>query len=101
MSELITLLRESAPHQILFFMLVTVILYSIIMRILKKRLRSEKTDSERLFDRARQKDCSEFDIFQLTGAQWNIPEVRIKEDFKRYLSSGTIPYYVRDYLRKN
>ncbi len=81
-------------------MLVTVILYSIIMHFIKKKLRSEQTDSEKLFDRARQSNCSEFDIFDRTGTQWNIPKVRINDDFKRYLSSGTVPFYVRDYLRK-
>jgi hypothetical protein len=81
-------------------MLVTAVLFTIIMRFINRKLRSEQTDSEKLYDRARQMDCSEFDIFELTGAQWNITESQVREDFKKYLSSGKIPYYVRDFLRK-
>lgn len=100
MSDLIDLLRESIPHQILFSMLVVAVAGTFILYVLEKK-KNKKTDVEKLFDAARQYDCSEFDIFTKTGIKWNIPEKRVKEDFKNYLLYGDIPFYIRDFLRSD
>jgi hypothetical protein len=101
MSELADLLLESKPHQIMFTMLITAVIVTVVMLIIEKKFRKqEKTDAEKIFDLSRHLNCSEFDIFEVTGRNWNITEERIKEDFKSYVNYGEIPFYVRDYIRR-
>ena len=59
------------------------------------------SDEEVLAAIAYERRCSEFDLFQLAGRQWHIVENVIQQDFKRYLIEGFLPYYIRDYIRKN
>lgn len=100
MSELLELLHDSTPHKVMFSMFVTVVAVTIVLHIVEAKFRRhEKTDSEKLFDIARYMNCSEFDIFEMTGRRWNIPEKRREEDFREYLLYSEIPFYVRDFLR--
>jgi len=50
---------------------------------------------------ARQKECSEYDIFGLACEDWRISKTRMEIDFKHYLKQGHLPYYVKDYVRRN
>lgn len=59
------------------------------------------SDAESLWRLARKRECSEYDIFGESTGNWMVPRTKIEEDFKEYLISGDIPYYVRDYLRRN
>ena len=44
--------------------------------------------------------ASIYDIFRISAEEWRVSADRIDRDFKRYLSSTTIPYYVKDFVRK-
>jgi hypothetical protein len=44
---------------------------------------------------------SEYDIFVKSAEEWPITTGKIEEDFKAYLNHQTVPYYVRDFVRKN
>ena len=45
--------------------------------------------------------CSEYDLFFVSARKWNISKVQTEDDFKRYLTHGILPHYVRDFIRKN
>jgi hypothetical protein len=44
--------------------------------------------------------ASTYDIFRISAEEWRISADRIDRDFKRYLSTLTVPYYVKDFIRK-
>ncbi len=54
-----------------------------------------------LFKIARITGKSEYDIFLKSAEDWPITKKRIEEDFKTYLTHQSVPYYVRDFVRKN
>ena len=43
---------------------------------------------------------SVYDTFCKSAEEWRIPADRIDRDFKIYLSSQSVPYYVKDFVRK-
>lgn len=100
MSEILELLRESAPHKVLFLMLLITVAITAAARILEIKFKNDKkTDIEMIFEASRRLNCSEYDIFCSAGTAWNVPEASVKEDFKRYLLRGEVPHYVRHRLR--
>jgi len=44
---------------------------------------------------------STYETFRKCAEDWHVPSDRIKKDFNKYLSSQTIPYYVKDFVRKS
>ena len=45
--------------------------------------------------------ASVYDLFQKSAEDWHVSADRIDQDFNRYLSSTSIPYYVKDFVRKS
>jgi hypothetical protein len=43
---------------------------------------------------------SVYDTFCKSAEEWRVPADRIDRDFKIYLSSQSVPYYVKDFVRK-
>ena len=43
---------------------------------------------------------SAYEIFCKSAEDWHVSGDRIDQDFKRYLSCLTVPYYVKDFVRK-
>lgn len=43
---------------------------------------------------------STYEIFRRSAEDWHVSADRIDRDFKRYLSNLTIPYYVKDFVRR-
>ena len=43
---------------------------------------------------------STYEIFRRSAEDWHVSADRIERDFKIYLSSLTIPYYVKDFVRR-
>jgi hypothetical protein len=43
---------------------------------------------------------STYEIFRRSAEDWHVSTDRIDRDFKRYLSSLTVPYYVKDFVRR-
>jgi hypothetical protein len=66
-----------------------------------ERRNKTASDEEVLAAISYERRCSEFDLFQLAGRQWHTPGDVIQQDFKRYLTAGLLPHYIRDYIRKN
>ena len=44
---------------------------------------------------------SVYDTFYKSAEGWHVSDDRIEQDFKRYLSSQSVPYYVKDFVRKS
>jgi hypothetical protein len=43
---------------------------------------------------------SVYDTFCKSAEEWRVPADRIDRDFRIYLSSQSVPYYVKDFIRK-
>ena len=43
---------------------------------------------------------SVYDTFCKSAEEWRVPIDRVERDFKIYLSSQSVPYYVKDFVRK-
>ena len=43
---------------------------------------------------------SVYDTFCKSAEEWRVPADKIDRDFKIYLSSQSVPYYVKDFVRK-
>jgi len=43
---------------------------------------------------------SVYDTFCKSAEEWRVPADRIDRDFKIYLSSQSVPFYVKDFVRK-
>lgn len=54
-----------------------------------------------LFKIARVTGKSEYDVFLKSAEDWPITKEKIEEDFNAYLMHQSVPYYVRDFIRKN
>ena len=59
------------------------------------------TMEDYLFKIARITGKSEYDIFLKSAEEWPIGKTQIEEDFKAYLMNQSVPYYVRDFVRRN
>ena len=44
---------------------------------------------------------SVYDTFHKSAENWHVPADRIVKDFNRYLYSQSMPYYVKDFIRKS
>ena len=44
---------------------------------------------------------SVYETFCKSAEEWSVSADRIEKDFKRYLSSQSVPYYVKDFVRKS
>ena len=62
--------------------------------------RTPLTDEEILSRFAKSKNISEYDVFGLAAPNWSVTPSEVDNDFKAYLQEGTLPHYVRDFIRK-
>ena len=44
---------------------------------------------------------SAYDTFCKSAETWRVSAARIERDFKIYLATQTLPFYVKDFIRKN
>ena len=86
---------------IAFFLLV--IIYVLGKKYIESRERKihRSSDEEYLASIAAERNCSEYDLFRVAAAKWRIADSRVEDDFKRYLTQGDLPHYLRDFVRKN
>ena len=54
-----------------------------------------------LYKIARITGKSEYDVFTKSAEDWPITKEKIEADFKTYLMNQSVPYYARDFVRKN
>jgi len=80
-----------------------VVVYFLMIRKLDRLYFKKKpvSDSDRLFLLSRNRGCSEYDLFFKAAEHWNFSTLKVEEDFRGYLLSGHIPFYVNDYCRKS
>ena len=81
----------------LAFMVSIPYLAAILARYLSDRFGASIEEEELAFV-AEKLNCSAYKVFCLSGARWNIGIERIDCDFKEYLQSLMIPYYVRGFI---
>ena len=43
----------------------------------------------------------EYDLFRKSAEDWAVSDDRIEQDFRRYMADQVLPYYVKDFVRKN
>ena len=43
----------------------------------------------------------EYDLFRKSAKDWAVSDDRIEQDFRRYMADQVLPYYVKDFVRKN
>jgi hypothetical protein len=74
-----------------------------LLLLLKKTSFHDKplTMADCVFKIARVTGKSEYDVFFKSAEKWPIRKEKIEADFKAYLSNQSVPYYVRDFIRKN
>jgi hypothetical protein len=86
-----------------FLLLFVAVVYVIGKRVIEKASAKTRTisDEEHLLHLARLRRCSEYDIFKRSATLWHVSEEEIQRSFKKYLLTGFLPHYVRDYVRKN
>jgi hypothetical protein len=79
-----------------------VFLYNIILILINRYEAGRKrfSDIDLLFNIARKKSCSEYDIFVMAAEAWRFSKYKIENDFREYLRSQHIPHYVKDFVRK-
>jgi len=79
-----------------------VIIYNIVLIIINRYEAGRKrfSDIDLLFNIARKKSCSEYDIFVMAAEVWRFSKYKIENDFREYLRSQHIPHYVKDFVRK-
>ena len=44
---------------------------------------------------------TEYDLLQKSAESWSVSAKRIDQDFKRYMADQVMPYYAKDFVRKN
>jgi len=86
-----------------FIFIAIAIIYAVLKIYFEKRFAPQDAVSEerRLADLAFACGCSEFELFELSGGNWNFSRQKIEQDFKRYVKNGHVPAYVRDTLRRH
>jgi hypothetical protein len=78
------------------------LIYVVLKIYLEKKFAPLDASGEEpeLSDLAFANGNSVYEVFKVAGSTWNLPAETSEEDFKNYLQRGTIPHYVRDYLRR-
>ena len=44
---------------------------------------------------------TEYNLFRKSAEEWAVSSDRIDRDFKRYMADNVLPYYAKDFVRKN
>ncbi len=44
---------------------------------------------------------TEYELFCKSAEDWSVSGTRVEQDFKRYMIDESLPYYVKDFVRKN
>lgn len=76
--------------------------YILMLRRIDREERSRQlTDEEFASGLARSLGISEYELFFVSARTWRVAEQRVEQDFRAYLQRESMPYYVKDYIRKN
>ena len=88
------------PETIVFLLIA--IVYVLGRKYIESSERRNRpiSDEETLTFIAANRKCSEYDLFLQAAETWQISSLRVEDDFKRYLTHGILPHYLRDFVRK-
>lgn len=59
------------------------------------------SNDEYLASLAMVRQCSVYDLFRRSGADWRFSDSKTETDFNAYLKTGQIPQYVVNYAKQN
>ena len=77
-------------------------LFSICLKKLRVDAKAESVDLATAFRKiSLESGRIEYELFVIAAKEWSIPEAQIDEDFKNYMATDVLPYYVVDIVRKN
>jgi hypothetical protein len=54
-----------------------------------------------LYNISQETGRSEYELFQISSKRWLVSNDRIDQDFKRYMANQTMPFYAKDFVRRN
>ncbi len=54
-----------------------------------------------LYNISQETGRSEYELFQISAKHWLVSRDKIGQDYKRYMAYQTMPFYARDFLRRN
>ena len=54
-----------------------------------------------LYNISQETGRSEYELFHMSAEHFLIPSDRISEDYRRYMTDLTMPFYARDFVRRN
>ncbi len=87
--------------RMVIFPISALLYYFLMFHLDKKHVRQRPlSDEEFMAFMARRQGCSEYDIFLYSAEEWRVPRTAIDGDFKTYLLTQQMPYYVKDFVRK-
>ena len=81
-----------------------VMLFALVgMIYLDRRTAKQRvlTDEDYIAIMARQSESSEYNIFHIAAKDWNVSKEKVEQDFRDYLLRSQLPYYIRDFVRRN
>ena len=77
-------------------------LFWTFYRKVQKSNRADQIARERsLYNISLATGQTEYDLFCKSAEDWSISDHRIDQDFKRYMIDESLPYYVKDFVRRN
>jgi hypothetical protein len=77
-------------------------LFWVIYRKFKKDSQADLTAmDDSLYKISLATGRTEYDLFCKSAENWSVPGNRIDQDFKRYMAHQVLPYYAKDFVRKN
>jgi hypothetical protein len=84
----------------------SLMLFWFLIRAYLRKIRNiSPTDPDAIDDYLRKitqiTGVSAYDTFRISADAWRVPEEKIDQDFKLYLSTQRVPYYVKDFVRRN
>ncbi|MGD9078123.1 MAG: hypothetical protein PVG96_02225 [Desulfobacterales bacterium] len=77
-------------------------LFWAFLKKVQKCSQADQTARERsLYNISLATGRTEYDLFCKSAEDWSVSGNRIDQDFKRYMTDESLPYYVMDFIRRN
>ena len=80
---------------------VTLIVYTIRYQLRRLYNSNQISIDDYLYKITQATGISAYDTFCKSAETWRVSTARIDRDFKIYLATQTVPFYVKDFIRKN
>ena len=77
-------------------------LFMFIILKAKKEIQAELEAKENsLYNLSQETGRSEYELFQISAKHYLIPSDKISQDYRRYMTDLTMPYYAKAFVRRN